>query len=91
MDKPISVGDLVQVVTPCCDMVRGWTFTVTVIQYRTWQTQCDGCGHKAKGYYAAKADSAGPHGEAGCPVPFLKRIPPLDELDDVRTEDEVTA
>lgn len=75
-DKPISVGDLVQVVKPCCDHYAGLTFVVEkLIDVGNWvwvRPTCEFCGYRPSDKMWA----------CGAPPPvlplsMLKRIPPL--------------
>lgn len=88
MDKPISVGDLVVFVRSCCDGFRdGVTiFRVTHIMPTRSAPRCSRCyGPLPVDRYAADA----PHG--GAPLQWLKRIPPLDELESEKREEEIPA
>lgn len=87
MDKPISVGDLVQVVRPsfCCGSLTelGKTFRVEELQEARW-TYCTECNARGlPGGVIARGTS--PY------VSFintrLKPIPPLEELESTRTEE----
>src|SRR5690348_13823936 len=86
MDKPISVGDLVQVVrTPKCGCTTtlGLIFRVASFTHEEW-TACGTC--RAEGGSKVLADSSinSPNGGTyGFETHRLKRIPPLEELDDV--------
>lgn len=87
MDKPIQVGDLVQVVRwPCCGWRIGAIGVVTdFCSGQDTNGRCGGCeSHIGKHFSAAKM----PY---WVPLPWLKRIPPLEELDDVKQDEEITA
>ncbi len=92
MDKPIGVGDLVMVVrpTPCC----GCTDSIGDIFRVKWmghlEGECCNCGDDSVASEGPGADSDANNDE-GYLLSRLKRIPPLSELETVRTEDEVTA
>jgi hypothetical protein len=88
MDKPISVGDLVVRVRSCCGVHVGTIRRIEGFSEPT-ECQCITCG--SKNGVMVKAYFEGDATPSACPLPWLKRIPPLEELDDVRTEDEVTA
>lgn len=87
MEKPISVGDLVQVVRgmPCCGAERalGWTFKVSAIRL-SQKSHCAICKTSFQGTSLADGHPSW--------HPFqlhrLKRIPPLGELGQ-RTLDEM--
>jgi hypothetical protein len=84
MDKPISVGDLVMIVSGCCDHhSRGVPYKVE--RFGKGRCVCVVCG---KGEHYPKVAVGDGY---SVPVEHVKRIPPLEELDEVRTEDEVTA
>lgn len=79
MEKPISVGDLVQVVraAPCgCSGIIGLIFEVgrIVPHYNSW---CAGCGLTRDSVGAAANDT---EDRGWCDLYRLKRIPPLEEL-----------
>jgi hypothetical protein len=90
MSEPIKVGDLVQVVRCCCigylDGVS--TFIVADIHPRVkYATRCSACyAHLPSDSYASDVP-----GIPGAPLSWLKRIPPLSELGDVRHDEEITA
>lgn len=109
MDKPISVGDLVQVVRghSCLMEVRlGAIFVVdgfTPALNGGWT--CGRCGERdiaSHDAYGATGLGAAPvkvdlpfahltNGRKSIPVSWLKRIPPIEELDDVTRDEEITA
>ena len=82
-DRPISVGDLVQVVKPrlCCgnSSAIGRVFVVGRISMGCY---CSTCGFTPPLPCASVQDGVGK-----CEVERLKRIPPLDELEGERTEE----
>ena len=90
MDKPISVGDLVQVVRPrlrackCADGQAGLTlgrvFVVSAI--RDNGTKCADCNVDLGTHRLAYGA-----GEGVYELERLKRIPPLSELETARTEE----
>lgn len=93
MDKPISVGDLVQVVRLCCvEHLCGHSpiFRVEDVHgmaIRKGYGKCSAChAFLPKELYGSPIV-----GKWGLPLSWLKRIPPLSELETTRTEDEVTA
>jgi hypothetical protein len=87
MNEPISVGDLVQVVRwPCCGRGNlGMIFTVGVIDNNLFRCTPDGCGKEHKGPNAAL------RGKIAAPLAWLKRIPPLSELEGEKRDEEITA
>lgn len=86
-DKPISVGDLVQVVRGhSCEL--GEVGRVEALQTWRWWS-CAHCGEGEYGsVFAAKVGTDPADGVAtGYPVSWLKRIPPLEELEGEHTEE----
>ena len=82
-DRPISAGDLVQIVrpAPCCGNEYGMGLIFRVVSL-------DGNGHCMKcGAYPLLGAWGSRHG-----VIFsrLKRIPPLDELEGEKRDEEIT-
>ena len=84
----IDVGDLVAVVkpTPCCGnpTAVGWHFVVEGI-YSAAVGRCAYCQ-----VVEAKTVASG-HPISDFNVERLKRIPPLDELDKIKHEEEIIA
>jgi hypothetical protein len=84
-DRPIQVGDLVQVVRGHeCDL--GSTFRVGQIREPTlWGWICPKCSciDRSPELWADRGD------EHGAPLSWLKRIPPLDELEGERTQENL--
>ena len=82
MDKPISVGDLVQVVKPmpCCGAAAsvGWMFTVLKIRHSP-SSHCTHCGKNCEPSMVVDVGL-----EWVFDIPRLKRIPPANELEGVR-------
>jgi hypothetical protein len=93
-DKPIAVGDLVVVVRghPCVFAFRGGVpFKVKkfVSQIGGGWT-CNNCGMRdiePETKIAAQLWHTSAHG--GVPLWWLKRIPPLEELEGVKTEEQI--
>lgn len=91
-DKPISVGDLVMVVRghACVVQYLGgipWTVDEIVTQ-KGGGWQCGKCGGRniyPHGLLAAQND------HFTIPLDFLKRIPPLSELEGEKRDEEITA
>jgi hypothetical protein len=96
-DRPIQVGDLVQVVrgTPCCGHISIWgghIFTVAEILSVGGDGQCAYCDVLRSFSALAFPKIAAME---GIELVMLKRIPPLGELNEVptdaQTEREVAA
>ncbi len=82
-DRPIAVGDLVQVVRACCQNHHrlGFVSVVDLIDNSgSIHSKFDGgCGIRQSGQ-TAHLQSAG-HFSGFVPASWLKRIPPLKELE----------
>ena len=90
MDRPIQVGDLVQVVRwPCCGVALGYTYRVA--EFRTWgERQCSKCKALIKATIHAKGGADPFDGLCpAIPLEWLKRIPPLSELEGEKTEEKL--
>lgn len=90
MSEPIKVGDLVQVWRgkPCCGWYGRLGEIYVVIAFRiTGDERCSQCGTPANGV----TNALGWEHDAGYSLYRLKKIPPLNELDDVKREEEVNA
>lgn len=87
MDKPISVGDLVAVVGSHCpgfyDAAAGVHFTVSRLLHRN--PTCSYCGTRFEGLFADSDDA----GDWSIPVVYLKRIPPLGELESEKNDSKL--
>jgi hypothetical protein len=88
MDKPISVGDLVVVVSDriCChnpEANYGETFRVTRFRDATGEP-CEGCGDKSP-----QTNALGEGHKRGYDVRRLKRIPPLSELEGEKRDEKI--
>ncbi len=80
----IQVGDLVQVVHSCCGVFVGAIATVSGFAEPATHP-CIDCGRVASGLVRAKFDrNTFPK---ACPVAWLKRIPPLEELEGTKTDE----
>lgn len=82
MSEPIKVGDLVQVVYVCCD--KTWLnniFQVSVIDIG--KCSCVTCGKQTLREACASGMSI-----FVIPTSWLKRIPPLSELESTETNEE---
>lgn len=86
MSEPIKVGDLVMVVRDCCGKYLGEIFTAQDLPSRADHAFCDFCklDHSAPFF----ANYGGSHRGAR-PLPWLKRIPPLSELEGVLAQGEI--
>lgn len=82
--KPIAVGDLVQVVRwSCCGVELGKVFVVASMSSHDDGWFCRSCrGPHPSGTFALDGQN-----RVGAVLPWLKRIPPLDELEGVKTEE----
>lgn len=91
MSDQIEIGDLVQVVRSCCTKrVQPPTFVVGKIEpaYNDYgQTFCSDCMKLMPDVAMVFPAS----GRVAQPITWLKRIPPLSELDDVRQDEEIAA
>ena len=88
MSEPIKVGDLVMVVKVCCEQMakhRNFGRVFTVTGFNTGSLRCHHCWFRVP--HATWAE----FGIEEAYVPWLKRIPPLSELDDVKNDEEITA
>lgn len=85
---PIAVGDLVVVVRwPCCKGDIGHTFVVAGLETRPDVAHCGYCG--ATGGHTGMHAKAR-RGDGGLyPLEFLKRIPPLGELEGEDTKEDL--
>ena len=89
MSERIAVGDLVQVVKwPCCNRHTGKIFTVVNIS-GSGGVACAGCRAI---HYGAHSESDLQDGDVcWAPNAWLKRIPPLDEIESIKRDEEITA
>ena len=89
MSEPIKVGDLVVVVHwPCCGFNLGKVATVAAIDHLN-NTRCSGCGSRPLGIPNADMVPNGIGSLACAPLAWLKRIPPLSELESERTQEDL--
>ena len=92
--KAIAVGDLVMVVRVCCDLAlkhgvrMGLPWTVIAVE-PSQHGRCPKCGGNCPGRWARKSNER--FGWSGAPFSWLKRIPPLDELETEKRDEEITA
>ena len=93
MSEPIKVGDLVVVVHSCCSDTReglGQVFRVSNVRMcKPHGILCRKCGYTGHEMMAEPEEETKVLSHA--PFSWLKRIPPLGELDDVRQDEEITA
>jgi hypothetical protein len=90
MDKPISVGDLVMVLRSCdCKPERGYgtIFTVEAIEaaYRFECIRCDRIIRDGRPLAFGRISK----GPGYHPVAWLRRIPPLEELEGEKTQEKI--
>jgi hypothetical protein len=94
MSEPIKVGDLVAVKKACCiAMMAHPIFTVGGFEsFQGWRIVCRSCLQTfPDASFATVAGARNSEGEFHVPISWLKRIPPLSELDDVKHDEEITA
>jgi hypothetical protein len=98
MSEPIKVGDLVMIVRghDCLLRKRGFEpfVVLALIPQRAGGWKCGQCGERDLGKndaYGARAGWNKVSDDSSVPVSWLKRIPPLEELDDVKRDEEITA
>lgn len=88
MSEPIKVGDLVMVMrNHCNDHAVGTIFQVRSLLGDQF-TYCPRCGSKGHFGELAELEFSGFHNRM--PLSWLKRIPPLEELQTYRQTDETT-
>ena len=83
MDKPISAGDLVQVIRACCSYSEEWLGHTFIARAAIRPLDCcSGCGtlHTGVPYF---------DGEVHFNSWRLKRIPPLEELESEKREEKL--
>lgn len=92
-DKPLEVGDLVKVVHSCCTpFVAGSPVFVISSFYQIplgCTAQCIFCKRDITDNVMAW-DGLASNERPGYPISWLKRIPPLDESEDVLTDEELS-
>ena len=104
MSEPIKVGDLVMVVrghSCAIELIGGVPFTVESIEPQIGGSWCNRCGERniaPESLYGATGvpkprvkvmKAKFPKG--AMPLEWLKKIPPIGELDDVKRDEEITA
>lgn len=88
MSRPIAVGDLVQIIKwPCCGRYLGEVHTVFAFGNVDSTFRCNVCNAKRE---TAPSALIGDHKSKGMVVlAWLKRIPPMGELEGERTEESL--
>lgn len=88
MSEPIKVGDLVMIVCQCCsDDYLGQIFTV---QELAQGSECDDCGAQDDRPSAILELENAEYLAWGLPMSWLKRIPPLSELEGEKRDEKLT-
>lgn len=89
-DKPISAGDLVYVAkaTSCCNNDSDIGFTFTVKEVSRLAGSCAHCGEQKENSSVAYGDDN--NGYAFC-IARLKRIPPLEEKEEIEFLETIEA
>jgi len=88
MSEQIKVGDLVIVIHSCCGVHLGKIRRVEAL-VAVPIAGCDYCDYVHASY--TDAEFVGTVFPTAWPTSWLKRIPPLSELEGVKTEEEITA
>ena len=89
MSEPIQVGDLVAVIVSCHPPAFGSFFVVGGFEHGS-VSNCIFCGKEHLGPFARAEDHFGPERQFfTAPLSWLKRIPPLAELEGQRTEETI--
>lgn len=85
-DRPIAVGDLVVVVRKCCPQDLGLVFRVAGFSQRSNLFHCTDCGAHIGAVNTAVVEGK----NWRFPLAWLKRIPPLSELEGVSEDARIT-
>lgn len=88
-DRPIQVGDLVVMVRGCKPPLYGSIFKVSTIKHRNCNP-CSICFRDHSGLFAYSEQLYARTNNCA-PFSFLKRIPPLSELESEKRGEEITA
>lgn len=90
-DRPIQVGDLVQIVRwPCCGEFLGVVFVVGEIFRHKSHPQCTACKQTIHEATLCLEGNSAPNKDKLCaPKPWLKRIPPLEELEGQKSQEDM--
>jgi hypothetical protein len=93
MSEPIKAGDLVVVVHDCCGHWLGKVFTVRNVGRESDLLECGVCAFKSENYSDLAFNAHWSRkGQVWCaPTSWLKRIPPLSELEGEKHKEELTA
>lgn len=86
MSEPIKPGDLVMQIHSCCPRYLGRIFKVGDVV--THLFKCGSCDTQGWGESRTMAYTKN---IASAPIEWLKRIPPLDEMEGVKNDEEITA
>ena len=91
MSEPIKEGDMVQVVRTCCSpsFAEGGGYIYRVSAMQTDDHKCASCGQTYRGAYANSVGTFGPTHCDRAPLPWLKRIPPLNELESAQQKEDI--
>ena len=82
---PIQIGDLAMQIRACCALTaRGNGKIGTVHFMRHDETYCRGCRTWHRGIHIGLTANA-----SGGPIEWVKRIPPLSELEGTKTEEDI--
>jgi hypothetical protein len=90
----IKAGDMVIFMRACCsegDPYLGMVYQVEAIEGRFPYVHCDGCSTKHVGRFARFKLSADAPFTAYIPPKWLKKIPPLVEVETAKHTEEITA
>ena len=90
MSEPIKVGDLVYVARDCCGAWVGWTFFVVQL-HAPQLSLCPHCHYKNVHTLAENPSWDCPGQLCYAPVEWLRRIPPLSELESEQHKEEIEA
>lgn len=85
MSEPIKVGDLVMVVKWPHEHRQKYLGHIFPVQSIAAYVSCSQCGQ----LWVEPTAETPTH--RGVPISWLKKIPPLSELDDVKRDEEITA
>ena len=85
-NRPISVGDLVMVVHECCPHESSLGEIQTVLSIEHDRATCEWCDCVTSGHHAHLSD-AEDNDTFWLPLSWLKRIPPLSELESTKTDE----
>ena len=88
MSELIKEGDLVMYRYSCCLGYRDGVEIFQVGDIRDWGYPHVIC-HSCKSEVPTGASASRGHGEYGAPLQWLKRIPPLSELEGEKTKEDI--